>query len=85
MYRDIGKARQARGELGRRWACVGARARRLGGALGAQAAGTGPRRTRGRAAGARQAGAGRAGSTRPGRAGWPGRCTRCTRPVFDPI
>ena len=34
---------------------------------------------------ARQARAAWALGARPGRAGWPRLCTRCTRPVFDSI
>ena len=59
-----------------------------GGALGAQAAGRGARQG---VAGERQArGRGSWGarprlSARSGRAGWPGLCTWCTRPVFGPV
>ena len=69
-----------------------------GGVAGARACGAGGGRRAGRATGevqalgARQAGAGHEGRARPGRwarglgarAGYE-LCTRCTRPVFDPV
>ena len=87
--------RRSRGRWARSWALgergERGRARQVAGRwrAGHGRAGTGhSERTTAGVRGARGLGAGRTAwalGARPGCAGWPGLCTWCTRPVFDPV